>query len=244
MASHRLVLGPIVGHTDEESTRIWVDVEGNIQYFRVRVKGKGLFEVKSTESEREFGTGVAIVHGLKPDTTYDYDVTYKRRIIQGSSGSFTTMPPRDSFTKVTFVSISCNSENGVGAWNQLRDFISKAKPRFLIMMGDQLYLDTPPDDIWKDHIDSKPTKRRQAMVEKYRRIWSKEPIRTIMKNIPTYMIWDDGDIRNGWGSYAFDSPTLASKYSKGQHIFEKSNSYFHDARKLYSHFQSSHNPRS
>jgi hypothetical protein len=136
MAAHRLILGPIVGHTEEERTKIWINVKGNIKYFSVRVKGKGHFEVKSTESE--FGTWVAIIDGLKPDTIYDYGVTYKRKVIQGSSGSFTTMPPRDSFIKVTFVSISCNSENEVGAWNQLKDFIAKAKPRFLIMMGDQL----------------------------------------------------------------------------------------------------------
>jgi PhoD-like phosphatase len=236
-------LGPIVGHTDEDSTRIWVRVIGNIENFSLRVKGKGTFEFTSTESTPEFGTAIAIVDGLKSDTTYAYNVTYKRRLIQGSSGSFTTMPSLDSFTKITFVSISCNSENEKGAWEQLNNFIGKAKPRFLLMMGDQLYLDAGIKDVWKDHLSSKANIRRMAMAEKYQQAWSQEPLRTIMKNIPTYMIWDDGDIRNGWGSYAFDSPTLANKYPKGRKMFDKSESYFIDARDLYFHFQASHNPQ-
>jgi hypothetical protein len=240
MTRGRLVLGPIVGHTEEDRTRIWINVDGDFDQFSIRVKNKGNFKVKSTESE--FGTAIAEINGLKADTTYKYDVTYKRKVLQGSSGSFTTMPPKNSFAKITFVSLSCNTGNEIGAWNQLADFISKAKPKFLIMMGDQIYLDGDAKNIWKEHLDSKPAVRRKAMADMYEKIWSQEPIRTIMKNIPTYMMWDDGDIRNGWGSYAFDSPTLSGKYHRGQNIFKKSYSYFTDARDLFYHFQYSHNP--
>ena len=56
------------------------------------------------------------------------------------------------------------------------------------------------------------------------------------------MMWDDHDIRDGWGSRASDSLTLALKYRRGQAIFAKNNAYFEDARDVYWHFQGCHNP--
>jgi hypothetical protein len=63
-----------------------------------------------------------------------------------------------------------------------------------------------------------------------------------MANIPTYMIWDDHEIRDGWGSRAPDSPTMVNRYPRGAKIFARHDAYFRDARDVYWHFQMSHNP--
>lgn len=65
---------------------------------------------------------------------------------------------------------------------------------------------------------------------------------TFMASVPTYMMWDDHDIRDGWASVATDSPTLAGRYSRGRELFSKNNAYFEDARDVYWHFQGCHNP--
>jgi hypothetical protein len=56
------------------------------------------------------------------------------------------------------------------------------------------------------------------------------------------MVWDDHDIRDGWGSSAADSPTLLAKHPRGDAIFRKSTAFFEDARDVYWHFQACHNP--
>ena len=56
------------------------------------------------------------------------------------------------------------------------------------------------------------------------------------------MVWDDHDIRDGFGSLACDSPTLAAQHPRGAKIFAKTNAYFEDARDVYWHFQGCHNP--
>jgi hypothetical protein len=56
------------------------------------------------------------------------------------------------------------------------------------------------------------------------------------------MMWDDHDIRDGWGSFAPDSPTLAALYPRGKPIFDQYNAFFEDARDVSWHFQMSHNP--
>jgi hypothetical protein len=56
------------------------------------------------------------------------------------------------------------------------------------------------------------------------------------------MVWDDHDIRDGWGSVASDSPTLLARYPRGREIFDRHNAFFEDCRDVYWHFQACHNP--
>ncbi|HEX8150570.1 MAG TPA: alkaline phosphatase D family protein [Pyrinomonadaceae bacterium] len=243
---HRLTLGPIVGHTDHQSTRIWIRVRDDVSRYVLRVQKRGLFNFESTEvGEPEFGTAVAVADGLRPDWEYQYQVLRKGRVIPNGRGTFRTMPPPGSFADVLFVTISCSDSDREGAWKQLGDYIKQAKPRFLLMIGDQVYLDQEDSKggpVWPGHLYSPARRRRQAMARKYEHHWSHDFIRTIMANIPTYMMWDDHEIHDGWGSWAFDSPTLAAEYPSGAEFAAACDAYFEDARDLYYHFQMSHNP--
>ena len=67
-------------------------------------------------------------------------------------------------------------------------------------------------------------------------------IQQVFANIPTYMVWDDHEIRDGFGSLACDSPTLALRFPRGQKMFARSDAYFQDCRDVYWHFQGCHNP--
>ena len=76
----------------------------------------------------------------------------------------------------------------------------------------------------------------------YRRFWSRQPVAEILANIPTYMMWDDHEVRNGWGSDPGDSPTLARRFPAGRAISARYQAFFEDARKVYWHFQHVRNP--
>lgn len=73
---NRLLLGPVVGYTDEQSTRIWIrasDDPGTVPY-QLRIKGVGSFPFTSTEASYEFGTATADADGLQPDREYRYQI--------------------------------------------------------------------------------------------------------------------------------------------------------------------------
>ncbi len=245
-SSQRLVLGPIVGHTDHQSTRIWICVRDAPEHYVLRVQKRGLFNFVSTEGTKpEFGTAIAVVDQLRPDWQYQYQVLRKGRVLHDGRGTFRTMPPPGSFADVLFVTISCSDREDEGAWPRLEEYIEQAKPHFLLMIGDQVYLDygtAEEDKIWLTHLYSPADKRRRAMARKYEQHWGHDRIRRIMANTPTYMMWDDHDIRDGWGSWAGDSPALAAKYPRGAKFAAACTAYFEDARDLYYHFQMSHNP--
>lgn len=239
----RLQLGPVVGHTDDVSTRVWIQVGDDPSRYALRVEGVGLFAFQSTEAGApEFGTALAFVGGLQPDISYRYRVTRAGRFVPGASGTVRTLPPAASMTNLLFCVISCNGAGQLGAWERFADYVEDARPSFVVMMGDQVYMDEDEPDIFEQHFDSDPVTRRRAMADKVRASWSREPLRRVLANTPCYMMWDDHDIRDGWGSLASDSPTLAARFPRGAAIYRKSTAFFEDARDVYWHFQGCRNP--
>ncbi|MCP4364343.1 MAG: hypothetical protein GY800_03470 [Planctomycetes bacterium] len=239
-----ILLGPIVGHTDHGSTRVWIRAAGEPSDYSLRVTGHGVFPFVSTEGERrEFGTAIATAYGLRPEWRYRYQVLFRGRVVSRGQGSFRTMPAPGSMADILYFSLSCNDQRKPGAWDLLSDAIDRFEPRFLLMTGDQVYLDYGSSNVWKAHWDAKDrVERRRAMAEIYQTAWSREPVAHVLANTPTYMVWDDHEIRDGWGSVAGDSPTLARRYPRGEHITALFRSYFEDAHEVYWHFQACHNP--
>jgi hypothetical protein len=243
-ASNRLKLGPIVGHTDDASTRIWIQVFDDPADYSLRVQGAGIFPVESTEGgQLEFRTGIAVAEGLRPDRRYHYSILRRGRSVSGARGTFRTMPVPGSMASLLLCVISCSTTEYGGRWGRFAKFVEDAKPHFVLMVGDQVYIDEDKPDVFHDHLESEPEVRRRALAEKYRLNWAREPVRRVMANVPTYMMWDDHDIRDGWGSMAAESPTLRAKYPRGEQIFVKNNAFFEDARDVYWHFQGCRNPR-
>ena len=84
------------------------------------------------------------------------------------------------------------------------------------MMGDQVYMDEDKPDMFADHFDSSPGGAARRWPRSTAPNWSRAPVRQVLANVPTYMVWDDHDIRDGWGSSAGDSPTLAAQHPAGE----------------------------
>ena len=95
--SRRLTLGPIVGHTDDSSARVWIQAPDDPRQYALRVEDVGLFPFVSTEGAAiEFRTAVAVAGGLRPDLRYRYRVVRRGRFVVGADGSFRTLPPPSS----------------------------------------------------------------------------------------------------------------------------------------------------
>ena len=242
---YRLKLGPVVGHTDDHSTRIWIQVFDDPSDYDLRVQGAGTFRFVSTEQNGplEFRTAIAVATDLRPDWQYRYKVLRRGRVITNGKGSFRTMPDPASMAVISFCVISCNVAEEEGDWKAFGKFIEESKPQFVLMMGDQLYLDEGEHNIFNEHRNSPPAVRRKAIAEKYRVNWSRDVVRDVLANVPVYMMWDDHDIRDGWGSSPADSETMVAKHKRGRRIFDKCRAYFLDCRDAYWHFQACHNPR-
>lgn len=119
-------------------------------------------------------------------------------------------------------------------WDFLYDKMSEKKSAFLIQSGDQVYCDNRKKNAWKKCVKMIDRYDHQKMLDLYRDVyldaWGFLSVQRVMRTFPQYMIWDDHDITNGWGS----RKKHRRDYLK---IFEA-------ARAAYVEFQDSHNPAS
>jgi len=238
-----LLLGPIVGHTTTTSSCVWIRVDDHPSNWLLRVEGREPLAFEPTDGTRnEFGTAIARVEGLEPSQAYHYGVTRFASDAPYASGVIRTMPPLDSDEPIRFVTLSCNDDREPSAWHILSEYVEREKPHFVLMVGDQIYTDEGEEDLWELYKDKPGPERRQAIAAKHQKVWAHRATAWVMANVPVYMTWDDHDIRDGWGSFAGDSATLAAEHPDSEHIYRRYRSYFDDCYDAFYHFQAVHNP--
>lgn len=185
---------------------------------------------------------------------------------------FHTQP--EAPTSLCFGFYSCHDPFSVkpaseGAWDQFRDVLENRKAHFVIGGGDQVYCDTNHksriEDVWvwlKNNKNALLAKYRNAdetlqedaiigyftsLYRTYYRVyWQFGALQEVFRRFPQYMIWDDHEIMDGWGSL-----TKAEREKKLSNFFQdddESANYqlvmlmFKAASAAYYEYQHSHNP--
>jgi len=145
--------------------------------------------------------------------------------------SFTTFPAEGEDAALRFAFASCHkplsedpndyyggqvlNERFV-LWETLARQSQSEHLDFLLQLGDQLYNDKqffgalPSPELWaslqKDPAALKlqETKTRQLYRDNYVRFWSHPSMRKVLASVPSLMMWDDHETRDGWGSVPED----------------------------------------
>lgn len=137
-------------------------------------------------------------------------------------------------------------------WKYFYEKLSEFACRFVLAMGDQVYVDGSKDlSIWEWLRKVKQqSPSREEMVTWYRDIykgyWGFSDIQKIFNAFPTYMIWDDHEIFDGWGSYT--PKELASKLDTSWQLRDTeahlrlANEMFLAAKQVYQEYEHCHNP--
>lgn len=253
-----LILGPILGHTTATTTRLWIYTDSAIasggalchiatdNQFTQPIPGSPFpFNVQGDNNT----IGTASISALAPGSRYFYKVTYQGQTLGDSAYPFQTLlnAAPDEFS---FALVSCHApfkysgDSRTTMWQRLSQEVATRaennKPvSFLLQVGDQIYADEK-DHFWQsspwdkclamDTADPQTAARRQALYrDTYVRYWDFPVLRQLYARLPQYMMWDDHDITNGWGSG-----------ETHQNVSEQST--FAAAKAVYRQFQHVHNP--
>jgi alkaline phosphatase D len=174
-----LTHGPLVGHTTDSTSRIWVRADRACEA-RVRVTAGGSNRrfVSDPFSLTEEGNycGSVRVEGLSPATKYTYAVLLDRQEQPCSvPQTFTTYPrPGASCTVRIGFGHSLRGRGEQTIWRAVAD----KKPHLFILMGDNIYA------------DSTEPGRQRAMYLAFR---ADPHFRTLAATTPIYAVWDDHD---------------------------------------------------
>ena len=257
--NRRLKVAAIIGHATPQSVRLWVRT-GRPGPFSVWIyrraseeAGQALHELLNAvplassdldslaaiEQQKDFEiddyaadtTRVIDIQALSPDTRHGY-LLYDRedqRAILGHNRlrSFRSPPPDDARRAFQFALFSCNLPYAVNGLFKKRTDVSNI-------------------DMW-DFL--------AATLTRHRGYWGFEGVQRVFDRFPTYMIWDDHEIVDGWGSHYFEGggaserdglrrmlPDLEARgldYEDGMELVRR---MVGAARCTYAEYQHSHNP--
>jgi alkaline phosphatase D len=218
-----------VGEVGPRYARIWMrsDLPGEVG---VTVRPKGRTKLKKEYPLLVSDTSTDLtqtirIDGLEPRTKYRYEV----RRVAGDKligrGRFETYPfdEDDTPDKVSVALMSCHQPfNDDNEYSSRRARLLRVLPqvlkdhdvKFILLAGDQIYSDVPPDrslfyrhytKTWKypageSILDWGPTGVRAAYQERYRIFWAGKEVQDFYANYPCYPILDDHEIVDDWGA--------------------------------------------
>ena len=159
-------------------------------------------------------------------------------------------------------------------WAHFEETLNRHKKedlRFIIGGGDQIYsdgIDTKKvniiarlnDEVRKKGNTIYPTKKEMVLWYRdlYRAYWGFGEVRRVFSSFPTYMMWDDHEIWDGWGSYLLkpgkkdelkkmlpihaDKKKMKERGLKREDLIKVKDRMFEAAKQVYKEYQHSHNP--
>ncbi|MGR3309959.1 MAG: alkaline phosphatase D family protein, partial [Candidatus Brocadiales bacterium] len=237
-------------------------------------------EVFSINNWDTDSTHVLDIDNLKPGTEYGYALYSENdeKIILGHDKPhfFRTLPENDKAFSFAFYSCHMPYKKSFFGRTKLKneemwDFFLAALNRhykhdlrFVIGGGDQVYCDGIETlSIWeflntrlrKDPQTGELLPAEEDMLSWYRDIyrgyWGFEAVREVFSTFPTYMMWDDHELCDGWGSYFTDTeedlysilPKLKDRALTLDDGKEIMNRMERAAKQAYMEYQHSHNPK-
>lgn len=194
--------------------------------------------------------------GRRREIGFREDCSFRTPEVDPSSVCFGLYSCHDPFEK---------RQVRLGLWRELGEVLDETGADFCIGAGDQVYVDSTTDDVWvwlrkhkrdlvERHVRPDQTVDEAALLDEmvglfryfYRRSWALPDIRRVFRRYPQYMIWDDHEIMDGWGSL-----TKKERSQRLDRLLEWEDVEFNErlsqlmftaATRVYREYQHGHNP--
>lgn len=199
-----LLLGPIVGGLSHRRANLWGKADGagvlhawlgqQPDLSDSRMAGQSL-----PLSAQDGFAGTAPVSGLFPDTLYHYALTLSGEPPGPAGGPFphfTTFPLPGQPRPFNFAFGSCflqtSSSSGV-IFREIDQRRLEDDLRFILLTGDQIYA----DDYDYNGLGSVACNLQEYRAV-YQNVWSNQPFRKLLQNLPAFMTLDDHEVDDDW----------------------------------------------
>ncbi|MBZ4417652.1 alkaline phosphatase D family protein [Myxococcus sp. RHSTA-1-4] len=192
-----LALGPVLASVTDTSVKVWARGH-SARTFRVQYKpassnvwltsAEALFDVN-----KDF-TAVVTLTGLAANTAYDY-----RPVVdcdadsqsQATVGTLRTPGTAGTFRFAFGADVSAGwiyePNPAKSAQVEIFDRVSEKNPDFMLLIGDLMYADAGED-----------ATTYEQFLARYRQNWAQASFRSLLRQSPMFMMWDDHEILNDW----------------------------------------------
>lgn len=255
-------LGPFIGHTTTVSTKIWIYTEAHQKLFiQIYKNGEKIKSAQLNFSE-ELPAACVEIKELQPNQKYNYklfiDENENEQLqidsLLDEDLYFYTMPEElERGYRYDFVVMSCHNpveaENkgyqntSWNVWQTLPQIInettrkanaiSECRVLFALLIGDQIYADDVEREVL---LEADPKKRIRSYLRIYKQFWDNQAYRKVLCSLPAYLMWDDHDITDGWGSREDAYEGNSTEFSPAW------KNLFATAKNVFSFMQANRNP--
>jgi alkaline phosphatase D len=183
----KLKAGPILGDIGDQGVTVWISADRPAPW-RVSVtptkgaKKKTVFEGPEPTKESDFTAAVRL-DKLTPSTAYEYEVQLGigPDAIK-AQGTFRTIGAPSTPGKLR---IAAGARLSADPEQPIFTELGALQPDLFMLLGDQIYSGNLKANFL-------------AYAKKYQKNWSIPQLKTLMQNVPTYMMWDDQDIKTNY----------------------------------------------
>jgi hypothetical protein len=208
-----LSLGPVVSAVTDSSVKIWARGYTS-RTFRVQYKpvssSTWLTSAEALFDPNKDLTAVLTLTGLTANTPYEYRPVVDCDADSQSQATLSTLQAAGTAGTFRFVfgaDISAGwiyePDPAKSAQVEIFNHIPEKNPDFTLLIGDLMYADA-----------GTVASTIPEYLDKYRRNWAQSSLRSLMRQSPVFMMWDDHEIVNDW------SGGKAGKYPAARAAFE------------------------
>jgi hypothetical protein len=188
--------GPILGDVTDQSVAVWIRADRPTPW-RVsmwpdkQAKKKVVIEGPEPTKESDF-TATVRLDKLAPSTAYEYEVEL------GAAGKAAVKLPKSAFHTLAAPGTAGKLRIAVGARlsadgpQPILTQIGEVKPDILMLLGDQIFAGNLKANF-------------PAYANKYTNNWNIAELKGLMQTVPTYMMWDDGEIKQHYFAGSSDN---------------------------------------
>jgi len=228
------MIGPFIGVSSTSAKLCFVDRKQ--EKYTVDIWKEGNDKIPSEAVSSKRGLAAFTFENLLPNTKYSYSIRNANSediLGENSPGQFQTFPNQGENADLDFVFFSChfpifnNSKVGfdpisMEMWGKLNKRIEERLStsnqnsiRFMLGIGDQIYA----DELWRGGLKAKLKKAsHEEVVDSYhgvyKKFWSPDSVKRVLSKCPSFMTWDDHEIRDGWGSCGDEDHEFQQKMFK------------------------------
>lgn len=175
--------GPLIGHTTDTATSIWMYTPGSPQVELTfspttepqRMQRQAMEKISGQQLDLRGQPWKVKLTGLKPGTAYTFAIAIDGQVADEHRGSFRTAPMAGKPTRFRLGLTSCMKlSQPQDSWS----LFLKDQPDLHLTLGDTVYADTTESRIqWRYHL----AYRRTPLFA------------NVIRTMPNYSLWDDHD---------------------------------------------------
>ena len=222
-----------LGDVTDRSVRVWLREPSGAVDVSLWVQGAQVAGETATPDHTHDHIALVVLDAgdSRPDEPFEVRVA-------GATRSGTFAPAPGSRAAFTFAFGSCHQpftdrlENGsvdrhpaAAIYPRIRELVDQRGAAFAMWLGDQVYSDAVAEASVREKLAEDPSVTDEALFETYRHLYrgffNERGYRELAEALPAYLMWDDHDIFDGWGSLIDHTPFDERVYRAAEKAFRE-----------------------